>query len=29
MASPEGNPDVEQQVRKQVKALCQRFPLYQ
>lgn len=29
VASPEGNPDVEQQVRKQVKALCQRFPLYQ
>lgn len=29
VASPEGNPDVEQQARKQVKALCQRFPLYQ
>ncbi|MBD1566833.1 serine hydroxymethyltransferase [Vibrio sp. S12_S33] len=27
--SPEGNAQVEQQVRKQVKMLCQRFPLYQ
>ncbi|MGC9492450.1 serine hydroxymethyltransferase [Vibrio genomosp. F10] len=27
--SPEGNPDVEQRVRKQVKTLCARFPLYQ
>lgn len=29
VANPEGNSEVEQQVRKQVKALCQRFPLYQ
>ncbi|AQM21398.1 MULTISPECIES: serine hydroxymethyltransferase [Vibrio] len=29
VVSPEGNSDVEQRVRKQVKALCQRFPLYQ
>jgi len=29
VTSPEGNPAVEQEVRKQVKALCQRFPLYQ
>ncbi len=29
VASPESNPDVERPVRKQVKALCQRFPLYQ
>jgi glycine hydroxymethyltransferase len=27
--NPEGNPDVEQRVRKEVKALCARFPLYQ
>jgi glycine hydroxymethyltransferase len=26
--SPEGNAEVEQRVRKQVKELCKRFPLY-
>ncbi|WP_434361875.1 serine hydroxymethyltransferase [Parasalinivibrio latis] len=26
--SPEGNPDVENRVRKEVEALCRRFPLY-